>query len=121
MGVLKRLMGEETKASKADFVDLGDYNVTPVKEEATSAYVKIAEVTRYEDVADLAEEVYGGHILILDIRAAAKDEFALRRITAELKKVAADVGGDVAGIAEGMVCVTPAGIKVDRQKLRVTA
>jgi uncharacterized protein len=121
MGMLKRLMGEEPKASKSDFVDLSDYNVTAAKEEAVQAYVKVAEVQRYEDIADLAEEVYGGHVLILDIRNAAKDEFQLRRITAELKKVATDVGGDVAGIGEGLICVTPSGIKVDRQKIKVTA
>lgn len=122
MGMLKRLMGEEPKASKADFVDLGEYHVTTTaKEEPTTALVKVAEVQRYEDIADLAEEVYGGHILVLDIKNVAKDEFQLRRVTAELKKVATDVGGDVAGIGEGLICVTPTGIKVDRQKLRVTA
>lgn len=122
MGFLQRLAGGEPKASKADFVDLGDYHVTSTaKEEPTSAFVKVAELARYEDVADLAEEVYGGHILVLDIKALAKDEFALRRVTSELKKVATDVGGDVAGIGEGLICVTPRGVKVDRQKIRVTA
>lgn len=120
MGLVKRLMGEETKASKADFVDLGDYHVE-VKDEPTTCLVKVAEITRFEDVADLAENVYGGHVLILDIRNVAKDEFQLKRVTAELKKVATDVGGDVAGIAEGLLCVTPRGIKVDRQKIRVNA
>jgi SepF-like predicted cell division protein (DUF552 family) len=121
MGLMKRLMGEESTGSKSDFVDLADYSVTPTKEEPTAALVKVAEITRHEDVADLAEEVYGGHILVLDIKTVAKDEFQLRKVTAELKKVAADVGGDVAGIGEGLICVTPRGIKVDRQKLRVTA
>jgi hypothetical protein len=122
MGFLSRLSGAEPKASKGDFVDLGDYNVaTTAKEDPTTALVKVAELTRYEDVADLAEEVYGGHILVLDIKNLAKDEFQLRRVTTELKRVATDVGGDVAGIGEGLVCVTPRGIKVDRQKLKVTA
>lgn len=121
MGFLKRLVGDEQKASKSDFVDLGDYNVSAAKDEPVTAYIKVAEVARAEEVADLAEEVYGGHILILDIKNAAKDEFQLRKITAELKKVAADVGGDVAGIGDGLICITPRGIKVDRQKLRVTA
>ena len=117
---MKRLMGEETKTSKSDFVDLGEYEVS-VKDEPASCLVKVAEISKYEDVADLAEQVYGGHILVIDIRNVAKDEFQLRRVTTELRKVATDVGGDVAGIAEGLLCVTPAGIKVDRQKIRVSA
>lgn len=120
MGLFKRIIGEETRAAKSDFVDLGEYNVE-AKEEPTSCYVKLAEVTRFEDVADLAEQVYGGHVLLLDIKNLAKDEFQMRRVTSELKKVAADVGGDVAGIGEGLVAVTPRGIKVERQKIRVSA
>jgi SepF-like predicted cell division protein (DUF552 family) len=120
MGLMKRIMGEETKSSKSDFVDLGEYDVA-VKDEPATCLVKVAEITRFEDVTDLAEQVYGGHIVILDIRNVVKDEFQLRRITSELRKVATDVGGDVAGIAEGLLCVTPRGVKVDRQKIRVTA
>ncbi|HEV8361260.1 MAG TPA: cell division protein SepF [Candidatus Thermoplasmatota archaeon] len=120
MGLFKRLVGEESKGSKGDFVDLADYNVE-VKDEPATCLVKVAEVTRFEDIGDLAEEVYGGHILVIDIRNLVKDEFQLRRITAELKKVTADVGGDVAGIADGLLCVTPRGIRVDRQKIRITA
>jgi hypothetical protein len=122
MGIMKRLIGEETSAKKGNFVDLSEYNVeTTPREEPATCLVKVAELTRFEDVADLAQEVYGGHVLLLDIKGLAKDEFALRRVTAELKKVALDVGGDVAGIGEGLIAVTPRGIKVDRQKIRVTA
>lgn len=120
MGLMKRLIGEESSGSKPDFVDLGEYNVQTIKEEAANCYVKVAEVQRHEEIADLAQEVYGGHILILDVRNVAKDEFQLRKVTAELKKIAQDVGGDVAGVAEGLICITPHGIKVERQKIRLT-
>lgn len=122
MGIMKRLMGEEHGTAKSDFVDLGEYNVeVQPKEEPASTLIKVAELQRFEDVGDLAQEVYGGHILLLDIKQVAKDEFQLRRVTAELKKVATDVGGDVAGVGEGLIAVTPRGVKVDRQKLRLTA
>ena len=122
MGFVKRLMGEEHAASKSDFVDLGEYNVEVKHEEAAAGtLIKVAELARFEDVADLAQEVYGGHVLILDIKPVANDEFQLKRVTAELKKVAQDVGGDVAGIGEGLIAITPRGIRVDRQKIRVNA
>ncbi|MCA1813904.1 MAG: cell division protein SepF [Halobacteriales archaeon] len=121
MGLVKRLMGEEKTTSKADFMDLGEYNVEVKQDEPASTLIKVAELSRIEDVADLAEQVYGGHILILDIRPVAKDEFQLKRVTAELKKVASDVGGDVAGIGDGLIAITPRGIKVDRQKIRLSA
>jgi SepF-like predicted cell division protein (DUF552 family) len=121
MGIMKRLMGEQATASKSDFVDLGEYNVEVKHDEPAGTLIKVAEVARFEDVGDLAQEVYGGHVLILDIKNVAKDEFQLKRITAELRKVATDVGGDVAGIGEGLIAITPRGIKVDRQKIRVPA
>ena len=120
MGFMKRLRGEETANSK-DFVDLGEYNVEVKHDEPATTLIKVAELQRFEDVADLAQEVYGGHVLVLDIKSVAKDEFQLKRVTSELRKVAADVGGDVAGIGEGLIAITPRGIKVDRQKIRLTA
>lgn len=121
MGIIRRLMGEEPRGSGPEFVDLTEYSVEATAAQPASCLVKVAEVTRTEDVADLADEVYAGHILLVDVKALAKDEFQYRRVSAELKRIAADVGGDVAGVAEDFLCVTPRGIKVERQKIRVAA
>jgi SepF-like predicted cell division protein (DUF552 family) len=80
--------------------------------------VRVAEVYRYEDINQLTSHIYNGNILIVDYNSIANDELALKRITNELKSVARDTGGDVAGIGKGILIATPGGVKVDRHKLR---
>ena len=87
--------------------------------EPVKSMVRVAEVYRYEDITDLTTHVYNGNILLIDYSAIASDDLALKRITAELKNVARDTGGDVAGVGKNLIIATPAGIKVDRNKIRV--
>src|SRR5438046_231225 len=80
--------------------------------------VKVAEVYRYEDIADLTTHVYNGNILLIDYTSLASDDLALKRITAELKSAVRDSGGDVAVVGKNLMCATPAGIKIDRAKIK---
>ncbi|TLZ74661.1 MAG: DUF552 domain-containing protein, partial [Methanobacteriota archaeon] len=80
--------------------------------------VKVAEVYRYEDIADLTTHVYNGNILMIDYTSLASDDLALKRITAELKSAVRDCGGDVAVVGKNILMATPAGIKIDRAKIK---
>src|SRR2546426_3071467 len=80
--------------------------------------VKVAEVYRYEDVGDLTTHVYNGNILLIDYTSLASDDLALKRITAELKSAVRDCGGDVAVVGKNILMATPAGIKIDRAKIK---
>ena len=62
--------------------------------------------------------VYNGDMLLVDYTSLANDELALKRITADLKNVARDTGGDVAAIGKNWILATPAGVKIDRNKIR---
>lgn len=124
MGLVKRIFGEDTPARakhlhKGDYLDLGELTSESVSGEA-STWVRVAEIHRLEDLKDFSAMLYEGNVLIFDFRAIAGDEILLRRVTNELRRLAQDVNGDVAGIAESLVLVTPAGMKVDRRKLRAT-
>ena len=91
------------------------------EEEASAAgkgMVKLAEIYRYEDLADLTQPVYDGSVLILDYSNIANDTDTLKRITSELKAVARDNNGDVAAIGHDLIVVTPRGLKIDRNKIR---
>ena len=85
---------------------------------ANTTYVKVAELYRYEDLSALTNLVYNGSILILDYNGISNDQLALKRVINELKSVARDTGGDVAGIAKNTLIVTPSGTKVDRKKIK---
>jgi len=62
--------------------------------------------------------VYNGNILLIDYTSLASDDLALKRITAELKSATRDCGGDVAVVGKNILMATPAGIKIDRAKIK---
>jgi SepF-like predicted cell division protein (DUF552 family) len=80
--------------------------------------VKVGEIFRYEDLSMLTSQVYSGNLVVLDFTSIANDDLTMKRITSELKNVARDVNGDVAGIGKNLVLVTPQGIRIDRAKIK---
>lgn len=117
----KRL-AEGGSAAEADtYIDLGELSFEGEGGglgEPVEHLVKVAEIYRYEDVNDLATHVYNGNILVLDYTSVSSDELALKRITAELKSAVRDCGGDVAVVGKNTLMATPAGIKIDRAKIK---
>lgn len=114
-GLLEK--GSETEG----YIDLGELvfeDEGGALGEPVKAMIKVAEIYRYEDLGDLTTHIYNGNVLLIDYSAVSSDEFALKRITAELRSVARDLGGDVAGVGKNMIIATPAGVKVDRNKIR---
>lgn len=116
---LKQLFNGRKK--DATYIDLGEYmqEVAPA-ETAAAMYVKVADLTKLEDMRAFVDYVYKGNMLILDFTPIAEDEVTLRRATNDLKTVVTDVGGDIAGFGKNLLLVTPTGVKIDRQKLRPT-
>ncbi|HWG90944.1 MAG TPA: cell division protein SepF [Candidatus Thermoplasmatota archaeon] len=130
MGLVKKILGagapardrQKSSLGPTDYIDLGEIaEQGGFAEEAAATLVKVGEVHKFEDLQYYINYVYEGNMLILDFGPVMSDEFQLKRITSELRKLAADVGGDIAGIGTSTILVTPTGIKVDRKKVRVVA
>lgn len=128
MSIVKKLFGEDngngrskaTGAHDRDYIDLSDYAATEkTGEAAASTYIKFANVRALDDLKHFASIVYDGNMLVLDIKAVQGDEILLRRLSNELRKLAADTGGDIAGLGDTHIILTPTGIKVDRRPLAV--
>ncbi len=101
-----------------EYIDLASYVEESEEDIEHDTVIKIAEVHRYEDVRKVTEELYDGNILVVDTEAIAGNEDELGKIHNELKAVANDVSGDIAAIGHNFVVVTPAGIGVDREKIK---
>jgi SepF-like predicted cell division protein (DUF552 family) len=120
-GLFSKIRDERRADADSDkFIDLGEMDTSEFEldGDATRAEVKVAELHRFEDLANVTTHVYKGHILVIDFNAIASDDTAMRRMSSELKAVARDVKGDVAGIAKNMLVVTPGGMTIDRKVLR---
>ncbi len=117
MGLFTRSKDENASLADQEFVDLRDHEA-PTSSEAPFN-VRVAEMHRVEDLKALSGLVYDGDMLLIDLHHMEGDEVALRRVTKEFKKIAEDVNGDVAGVGEDLLLVSPTGVKVDRSKVRV--
>lgn len=101
----------------SDYIDLSDMAAAQAGAEGgASTYIRVAELKQLDDLRHYAAYLYDGNVLVLDFRPVQEDEVMLRRLTNELRKIAQDVGGDIAGLGEHHIIVTPSGIKVDRRK-----
>jgi uncharacterized protein len=118
-GILRRHHGADT-LEEGSFLDLG--GMTFDDEAGALAGVKgtvrIAEILRFEDLHQISKMAYQGDIVLLDYTSISNDQIAMKRMSLDLKNVAKDTGGDVAGIAKNLLAITPAGIRIDRQKIR---
>jgi len=116
---LKKLVEGGTAAESDAYIDLGDLTFEDEQPlgQAAQHWVRVAEIYRYEDLGDLSTHVYNGDLLLIDFTALANDELALKRITADLKNVARDTGGDVAAVGKTWLLATPSGVKIDRNKI----
>ncbi len=120
-GILRRHHGNET-LEEGSFVDLGSMRFDDEASALAGARgaVRLAELMRYEDLHTVSKYAYQGDIVLVDYTSISNDQIAMKRLSVDLKNVARDTGGDVAGIAKNLLAITPAGIRIDRQKIRGT-
>jgi SepF-like predicted cell division protein (DUF552 family) len=116
-GLLRRHHGSDT-LEEGTFLDLGTMGFEEEGGVGTRGSIRLAEVLRYDDIRAASKLAYQGDIVIIDYTSVANDQNTIRRMSIDLKNVAKDVNGDVAGIAKHLIALTPAGIRIDRQKIR---
>jgi hypothetical protein len=117
---LEKLIGTgstyKSEAEEYSEIDLSEFE-EDFEDEAPRMYVRIAELTGLEQLPDLKKEVYGGNVLLIDISNTKRDKLTLERAIKELKQVVGDIHGDIAGIGEDQILVTPKSVKIDRTKV----
>ena len=122
MGFVSQLFAPkqaQKRTDGTDYIDLEEYaQGSEVFDANASMNVRVAEIHKYDDLRDFANYVYQGNLLLLDFSAIANDEIILRRVTGDLKKLIADINGDIAGLGKTMLIVAPTGVKIDRHKAR---
>jgi len=119
MGIVNRILGDKKSSEmKEGYVDLEKYVESSEGTMPAKMHVRVGEIQRYEDLKEFTDYIYGGNVLILDFSPIAEEEVLLKRITNDLKKLAGEVNGDIAGIGNNLMIVSPSGVKIDRRKLR---
>ncbi|MDG6224380.1 MAG: cell division protein SepF [Candidatus Thermoplasmatota archaeon] len=101
------------------YIDLGVMKGRePGAQKAGGPGVKFADIDGYRQIPDLSNLIYEGNILVLDFTPIANDDLELKRTITELKRVVEDINGDIAGIGQNLLIVTPKGMNIDKKKIR---
>jgi len=125
MGWLRRKKDMEEEYPEDDvrigrtYIDLGMLKGRePGPSKTGGPFVKFADIDGYRQIPELSNLVYDGNILVLDFTPIANDDLELKRTITELKRVVEDINGDIAGISQNLLLVTPKGIGIDKKKMK---
>lgn len=118
MGIVNKIFGEKKSGYTQGYVDLEKYIETTQDYSAAKMNVRVGEIHRYEDLKHFTDYIYGGNMLLLDFSPIAEEEVLLKRVTDDLKKLSDEINGDIAGIGNSMMIISPSDVKIDRRKLR---
>lgn len=116
-GFIKKIFGNKPAGEQEEYteIDLDQYEQVAGSGPAET-YVRVAELSSLAQIPELKREIYNGNIVIADITPIKGDSLTRDRALKDLKQVAIDVSGDIAGISDNMIIVTPMSIKIDRTK-----
>ncbi len=118
MGLMDKLFGKSERISVEEYEELDLSEFEAELEGDTETYIKVAEITSLNDIPEIRRQVYDGNIIIADLAFLKHDKLTLNRILDDLKQLAEDVRGDIVGLGEDYVIITPLGIRIDRNKIR---
>ena len=110
---------EKSKDNYLDYLNLEkfereiDVNINT----SNKKYVKIVTLSNSEQISFLKYEIYNGNILIIDISYFKDDDQFKDQFFKELKNVIVETKGDIVGIKENLIIITPSGIEIDRNKI----
>ena len=115
--IFDSFLGKSTPVVEGDYMELNleDYEGM---DEPPALLVKIATISDIKDSPKIKDEIYNGNIVIVDISRLKMDKVMYERVLKDLKEVTKDVNGDIIGLGEQKyIIITPAGVKISRDKL----
>lgn len=114
--IFKLFKKDRVEVEEYEELDLSEYEAEIDDEGVT--YIKVAEVTGINEIPEIRRQIYNGNIVIADIAFIKHDKWIYERVLKDLRQLAMDVKGDIVGLGEDYIIITPTGIKVDRVKIR---
>ena len=108
---LKKIFGLEKKQEEYVELDLGAGEKTSGK-----LMIEVENINDYVDSDRIQEKVRNGNILLVKIKDLRdKDMSELKRAIARIRKTCLAINGDIAGIGDDWIVVTPESARVHRE------
>ncbi len=107
--------GEHASASVEDYVELQIPEGETRFVGGVGRLVKVLKLKGYSDVDSMARELSDGNIVILDVKPLAERSVnELKHAVDEIKEICTSMGGDIAGLSEYHLILTPPNVKIER-------
>jgi SepF-like predicted cell division protein (DUF552 family) len=107
--------GEEYRESSDEFIEL-----EPLGEEQKKANIRIETMNDYRDVEGIQRHVREGNIVFLRIRKMReRDMGELKRVVERLRRTIIAMNGDIIGVDEDFLILTPPTVKIYRGEAEV--
>ncbi|MCD6478099.1 MAG: cell division protein SepF [Candidatus Aenigmarchaeota archaeon] len=114
MPLKRKLLGGREDINEDDFLEITHEDMPNI--DAIS--IKVAKINDYGDVDYVQKAVRDGNIVFVKIKALKeKDMSELKRAIERLRKTVTAINGDIAGIDENFIVVTPSFARVDRSNI----
>jgi SepF-like predicted cell division protein (DUF552 family) len=120
MAILKRKSSKDEQQDSEGvrkFIDLNDYRFQEEKADARSV-ARVAEIRKLEDVRKIGHYIFEGDIMLIDCSPISSEEYMMKRVTDELRRMVRDSNGDVALVGKSFLLVTPPDIAIDRNRIK---
>lgn len=119
---LKTILGRPSLVAKSSkearrYIDLSEWIEERRTSGPVSMWVRFAELGEREDLKKVVRNVDEGNVLLLDVKPIIQDKFVFREFTHEIASFVKDVEGDVAGVGDSLIIITPRGVKIDKEKI----
>jgi SepF-like predicted cell division protein (DUF552 family) len=106
--------GEKSKVLEEDYAEL-EIPEGVAQFEIPARYVRVCKLKGFADIDVSARELSEGNIVIMDIKPLAERSMnELRHAVDEMKDICISMGGDIAGLSEYHLILTPPNVKIER-------
>ena len=81
--------------------------------------VKVAALSTISHLENYLDSIREGNILILDTGVVGDDDESMEALVGKLKEFVWEIDGDMAGISNEHIVITPSRVKIDRKKVSI--
>ena len=100
--------------NEEDFIEL---DMTEEDQAGRKLLIEVERLDNYNDSDRLQKKIREGNILVVKIRdLKAKDMEELKRSVEKLRKTCMAIGGDIAGLGDDWLILTPTTAKIHREE-----
>jgi len=113
--VFKKIIEKVSKRKKDEFEDEDIIEVTPVKEVERKVMVKVEKLKEFADTDRIQGLLREGYIVFVSIKDLKdRDLSELKRAIDKLKRTVLALNGDIVGVEEDFIVLTPGYAKIAR-------